>query len=92
SKGVPIGNLISQHLANYYLGPFDHWMIEIQRRKYYIRYMDDFIVFGKCKKELKELLVRIQHYLSEQLDLELKHTTQLNRTCIGVPFLGFRIF
>ena len=92
SKGVPICNLISQHLANYYLGPFDHWMIEVQKRKFYIRYMDDFIVFGQCKKELKELLGKIQQYLSEQLDLELKHTTQLNRTCIGVPFLGFRIF
>jgi len=92
SKGVPIGNLISQHLANYYLGPFDHWMIEVQKRRYYIRYMDDFIVFGQNKKELKELLEKIKQYLSDKLDLELKHTTQLNRTCIGVPFTGFRIF
>jgi hypothetical protein len=27
-KGVPIGNLISQHLANYYLCPFDHFVKE----------------------------------------------------------------
>ena len=24
-KGLPIGSLISQHLANFYLGLFDHW-------------------------------------------------------------------
>ena len=91
-KGVPIGNLISQHLANFYLGPFDHWILEEQKKRYYIRYMDDFIVFGNCKKDLKELLEIIQIYLFNKLDLKLKHTTQLNRTSIGIPFLGFRVF
>jgi hypothetical protein len=45
-KGMPIGNLISQHLANFYLGEFDHWVKEDLKIRGYLRYMDDFIVFG----------------------------------------------
>jgi superfamily II DNA helicase RecQ len=30
-KGLPIGNLISQHLANFYLGIYDHWIKEKRR-------------------------------------------------------------
>lgn len=39
-KGLPIGNLVSQHLANFYLAGFDHWVKE-QRNLPYLRYMDD---------------------------------------------------
>lgn len=36
-KGLPIGNLISQHLANFYLGFFDHWIKESLRVRCYLR-------------------------------------------------------
>lgn len=36
-KGLPIGNLISQHLANNYLGFFDHWVKQERRVKGYVR-------------------------------------------------------
>jgi len=91
-KGVPIGNLISQHLANYYLGIFDHWIKENQKIKCYLRYMDDFVVFGQNKYFLKQILEKIQDFLYKNLKLELKHTTQLNKCYYGVPFLGFRVF
>ena len=39
-KGVPIGNLISQHPANFYLGRFDRWIKEKRLVKRYLRYMD----------------------------------------------------
>ena len=45
-RGMPIGNLISQHLANFYLGTFDHWIKEALRVQGFLRYMDDFILFG----------------------------------------------
>jgi retron-type reverse transcriptase len=91
-KGLPIGNLVSQHVANFYLGPMDHWLYQHQKVKKYIRYMDDFIIFSNNKRFLKELLENINCFLNEQLALILKHTIQLNRTRLGVPFLGFRIF
>ena len=41
-KGLPIGNLTSQHLANFYLGPLDR-SSKGTRRRAYVRYMDDFV-------------------------------------------------
>ncbi|MDM8516687.1 RNA-directed DNA polymerase [Desulfobacterales bacterium HSG16] len=91
-KGVPIGNLISQHLANFYLGCMDHWIKEERRIKAYLRYMDDFILFSKEKSILKKELKEIEKYLKNNLDLTLKNDIQLNQCYLGVPFLGFRVF
>jgi hypothetical protein len=91
-KGLPIGNLISQHFANFYLATFDHWIKEERKIKGYLRYMDDFIVFGDKKETLKKELRLIESYLSEFLELKLKDATQLNRCQRGMPFLGYRIF
>jgi hypothetical protein len=91
-KGLPIGNLFSQHLANLYLGFFDHWVKEIHKVKAYLRYMDDFILFADEKNRLRDELDAITDYLSEALRLRLKDNIQLNRVERGVPFLGFRIF
>ncbi|KPA09754.1 RNA-directed DNA polymerase (Reverse transcriptase) [Candidatus Magnetomorum sp. HK-1] len=91
-KGVPIGNLISQHLANFYLGKFDHWIKEIMKIKYYIRYMDDFILFGNYHQDMKKLLAKIIIFLNSQLSLKLKQNIQLNRVQYGIPFLGYRVF
>ncbi len=91
-RGVPIGNLISQHLANFYLGPFDRWIKETRRIGGYLRYMDDFILFGDSRAALKEELSAVRDFLSMALKLELKENIQLNRCAGGMPFLGFRIF
>jgi len=91
-KGVPIGNLISQHLANYYLCPFDHFVKEKLRVKAYVRYMDDFLVFRNNKSSLKNDLFEIRNFLSDHLKLELKHNIQLNKCSRGIPFLGYRVF
>ncbi len=91
-KGVPIGNLISQHLANFYLGGFDHYIKEVCRVKAYLRYMDDLLLFGRTKAELKFLTDEIRWHLKAELELELKENIQLNRSRHGIPFLGFRIY
>lgn len=91
-KGVPIGNLISQHLANFYLGGFDHWLKEVRKIKAYVRYMDDFILFAHDKSVLKAELKEIENFLKNKLDLTLKQNIQLNQTYRGIPFLGFRVF
>jgi RNA-directed DNA polymerase len=91
-KGMPIGNLISRHLANFYLGAFDHWIKEEQRIKGYLRYMDDMVVFGQDRAALKALLKRIGHYLDRNLALRLKDAVALNRCRHGLTFLGYRVY
>ncbi len=91
-KGIPIGALTSQHIANLYLDCFDHWIKEGRRVKGYVRYMDDFLVFGEEKPAVKNELERIDEFLRERLALSLKHNIQLNRCTRGIPFLGYRVF
>ena len=91
-KGIPIGNLTSQHLANYYLCYFDHWIKEQRKVKGYIRYMDDFILFRETSEMLKSDLKEIYGYLNQNLKLSIKPGIQLNRSKKGIPFLGYRVF
>ena len=91
-KGMPIGNLISQHLANYYLGVFDHWVKEELKILGYLRYMDDFILFGPDRAYLKNALVQVKIFLKTELSLDLKENIQLNRCVCGIPFIGYRVF
>ena len=91
-KGLPIGNLISQHLANFYLGLFDHWIKEEQQWKGYLRYMDDMLFFGKTRHSLKNELHLIRSFLENRLRLDVKENIQLNRCRCGIPFLGYRLF
>ncbi len=91
-RGLPIGNLTSQHFANYFIGFLDHHVKEILHCRKYIRYMDDFIIFSESKPELKELLKRVREFLNDKLKLELNPNIFLNFTASGFNFLGYRIF
>lgn len=92
-KGLPIGNLTSQHFANFYLSKLDHHIKDRLRVKGYVRYMDDFIILADEKDKLNGLLVEIRNFLEIELKLELKDkVTKLAPVTEGVPFLGFNIF
>ncbi len=92
-KGLPIGNLTSQHFANLYLGELDHEIKDRQGIRPYLRYMDDMLFFAKTKKELRALLVRTADFLQDRLRLALNPVaTKIAPVTEGVPFLGFRIF
>ena len=51
-KGIPIGNLTSQLFANVYLNELDQFVKRDLNGSYYLRYMDDFLIFGRGKQEL----------------------------------------
>lgn len=51
-EGIPIGNYTSQWFANWYLQDLDHYIKEVLHVKYYYRYIDDMVLFGRNKKEL----------------------------------------
>jgi len=84
-KGLPIGNLTSQHFANLYLDPLDRLFAP------YVRYMDDFILWHNDKDELKRRRDRIVAFCETELNLELKPTF-INRSSLGMDFLGMRVY
>lgn len=90
APGMPIGNYLSQFLANLYLSYFDHWLKEVKRVKYYYRYADDLIILGDSKQDLHLLRIDIQSYLSENLNLKLKPNYQVFPIVSrGVDFIGY---
>lgn len=90
-KGIPIGNLTSQHFANYYLAYLDRFIKEDLKIKSYLRYMDDFIIFINDKNQMYNLLLKIETFLNNKLLLELKPVI-INKVTAGFTFLGCRIF
>ncbi len=93
SKGLPIGNLTSQFLANVYLDMLDKFIRFRMNNVAYIRYMDDFILFSNTKESLKHIKPVIENFLAEQLKLTLKEkATLINQRLAGLSFLGARIY
>jgi len=90
-QGLPIGNLTSQFFANVYMNAFDNFVKRVLKVKYYIRYVDDFVLFENSKKRLQELKVQIAQYLKEGLNLELREDTKLKKHSAGLDFLGYII-
>jgi hypothetical protein len=91
--GIPIGNYFSQYDGNYYLSEFDHWIKEVKRIKHYYRYMDDICIFAKTKQELHAILIEIDQYFRENLNLRLKGNYQIFPSFVrGIDFVGYRIF
>ena len=90
--GLPIGNLTSQFLANVYLNPLDHFVKHELRVRGYVRYMDDFLLFGDDRGELRVCGERIRAKLAE---LRLRMHTDKYRlmpTGGGVDFAGYVVF
>lgn len=91
-RGIPIGNLTSQHFANLYLGELDRAMVARHGGRY-LRYMDDLVLFADDKAELHRARAEAATLLRERLRLELKAAgTFVAPVTQGVPFVGRRIF
>lgn len=89
-KGLPIGNMSSQLLALLYLNGLDHFIKEKLHIKYYIRYMDDFLLISDDKEYLKYCLKEITKYIENKLLLKLNNKTQIYNLSKGINFLGYR--
>lgn len=90
--GLPIGNLTSQWWGNIYLNRFDHFVKEELRVPGYIRYVDDFVLFGASSGQLHDWKSAISAYLN-RLRLSLHpQKSQVYQVEKGVPFLGFKVF
>jgi len=87
--GLPIGNLTSQMWGNFYLDAMDHALTEQERHGAYLRYTDDFLLFGDDKARLWTLRDRVVAELAAgHLELAIPKSRLL--ACReGVPFCGF---
>lgn len=88
-RGVPIGCLLSQLLALIYLSALDHYVKRVLKIKRYVRYVDDFILFGLTKRQARVLKARIGIWLRCTLKLAFSKWT-ISRARRGVNFVGFR--
>lgn len=91
--GIPIGNLTSQLFANIYLNELDQFVKHNLKQKKFVRYMDDFLILGKEKKELHMLKKEIKMFLENKLRLELNpKKANVFPLSLGIDFLGYVLF
>ena len=102
-QSLPIGLLTSQWLANFCLQGLDHFIKEGLKIPYYVRYLDDMILFDSNKKRLHFSRREIDLFLKLKLGLRLKHNWQLNKFDFDahrygnrngqvLDFMGFQFF
>lgn len=95
-KGIPLGFYPSQWFANFYLTDLDHYIKEKLHAKYYMRYMDDMIVFDKDKNKLESIRLEIAKYVNDNLGLTLKDNWRIcelgEDNGHSLDFMGFRFY
>lgn len=89
-KGLPIGNLTSQFFANIYLNELDCYVKHKLKIKWYLRYVDDWIILSRSNADLRHYIGQISSFLKSRLRLvvQLKKTI-LGRVSDGIDFVGY---
>ena len=78
----------SQFLAIFYLSDLDHFIKENLRCKYYVRYMDDFIILDTNKEKLNKYYNLIVKEV-EKIKLKVNKKSNIYRCSRGFSFLGY---
>jgi retron-type reverse transcriptase len=73
----------SQLLANVYLDGFDHFVKENLRCKFYIRYVDDFVVFDNSKEKLSGVKAELESYLGSLRLRMHRDKSRVSRVNVG---------
>jgi retron-type reverse transcriptase len=90
-RGLPIGNLTSQFLANLHLDALDHRLAALPGIGAYLRYVDDVALFANNAETLLQARGLME---TELADLRLRlHPikSQISQTRHGACFVGFRV-
>jgi hypothetical protein len=89
-KGLPIGNLTSQFFANVYLNQLDQFVKHTLKAKYYLRYVDDFLIIDGDENKLKEFQSIISQFTKDNLALTVHPDKQFIRAVYsGIDFVGY---
>lgn len=86
--GLPIGNLTSQHDANFWLNDFDWWLTLTLFIIHHGRYVDDFFLLHQDKKKLLEAIPKIRKYLAEIGVTLHPRKIELQSVYKGIKFTG----
>lgn len=87
-KGVPIGNINSQYLANLILTVLDYF-IKYNLGIRHVRYMDDFTMVDKDLKKILKAIPEIEKLLRDTLKLKLHPDKKyIQHFSKGVKFIG----
>ena len=90
---MPLGNLTSQFFANIYLNELDYFVKHELKAKFYIRYVDDFVILHESKEQLEKWKIEINNFLREKLKIQLhSQKSRVLPLSRGVDFVGFRNF
>ncbi len=92
-KGLAVGSLLSQMLANVNQNVVDHFAKRELRIHAYVRYADDIVMLSNSKPQLHEWRARIEECMFERLKLELNPKKCFVRPISqGVDFCQYRIY
>lgn len=94
--GIAIGSLICQLLANIVLNSLDQYVKCHLGERWYIRYMDDWLIIGPDKRHLQMLRIHLEWWLAEHLELETNDKTAVfpvhPHHGRGLDFVGFHMW
>ncbi len=92
NKGMPLGNWTSQFFANIYLNELDQFVKQQLRIKYYIRYVDDFVILHNSKFTLQNYEIKIREFISKLKLMLHPNKCSISPLHRGTAFLGYRIY
>lgn len=85
--GLSIGSMTSQTFAIFYLNDLDHYIKEVLKINYYVRYQDDFLLLHPNKNYLEYCLLEISKFLEKE-KLTLNSKTRIYKNTDNFIFLG----
>lgn len=100
ADGLPIGNYLSQYLANLYLSPLMHLVNETLHLDA-TEYADDIVFFGDSKEKLRNVFdIFINPYIRNELKLEVKSNYQIfpvaknryDKSGRALDYIGYKFF
>ncbi len=90
--GMGLGSQVTQLIQLAVLDGLDHFIKEKLRIKFYVRYMDDFILIHHDKEYLQYCKNEIEKHLAKLGLKSNRKKTQIYRLKQGIKFLGFTFY
>jgi hypothetical protein len=91
-RGLPLGGYLSHWCGGFYLDGLDHFVKRELKVHGYLRYMDDFVLFGDAPGALEAARTAIGEWLAGERHLTLKDpAAPIRSTRAPSTFLGLRV-
>lgn len=92
-KGLAVGSLLNQMLANVNQNEVDQFAKRQLRIRQYVRYMDDIVMISDSKAQLQEWRKQIEDFMADRLKLELNPKKSfIQPISHGIDFCQYRIY